>query len=126
MRDPNAERLELLSRNVAKLLSDFLKQSAALEKRSQPLRRRINADLRALVRSLPPEDRRGLGRLVAKRVQEIFDATGSPKVESSEGCVGRKGGGIRASSNGNFAGACVIAGQGGGIVGGGVEVGFSY
>ena len=126
MRDRQAERLERLSTNVAKLLSQFLKQSSTLEKRSRILRRRINVDLRALARQLPPRDRRRLSEQVAKRVQEIFDAAGSPKVETSEGCVGRRGGGIRVSANGNYAGACAIAGQGGGIVGGAVEVGFSY
>jgi hypothetical protein len=126
MQDRETERLERLSANVAKLLSQLLKQSLALEKRSQALRRRINVDLRALAKALPPKDRRRLSPLVAERVQEIFDAAGSPKVETSEGCVGRRGGGVRVSSNGNYAGACAIAGGGGGIVGGGVEVGFSY
>lgn len=126
MHDRETERVERLATNVARLLSRLLDQSATLERRTQILRRRINVDLRALARALPAKDRTRVNKLIAKRVQEIFDASGSPRVETSEGCVGRKGGGVRVSSNGNYAGACAIAGQGGGIVGGGVEVGFSY
>jgi|GEM_PF-3078279 len=122
----DSDRMTRLTNNITKLLSELLKHSVTLEKKTKPLRLKINVDLKALIKETPPKDRKALNKLIAAKVQAIFDSKGSPKVGTTEGCVGQPGGGVSVSDGDFFGGACAIAGEGGGITGGGVEVGFHY
>lgn len=119
-------RINRVSENIASLLSELLKTSGELEKKSKKTRLRIFADLKPLVEALPPEERGCLVTMVAVRVEQIFKKGGSPKVKLTGGCVGRGGLGVRAEEGGSFAGVCVAGSADEGVTGGGVEAGFSY
>ena len=112
--------------NITKLLNELLKDMTSLERKTKKLRLRINSDLKALVEALPPEERGRLISLIATQVQQVFDATGSPKVSVSGNCVGRDGIGLRASDGDFFAGVCVTGSLDQGITGGGIEAGGRY
>ena len=104
----------------------FSRQSAILEKKTKALRLRINVDLKELATEQSPKNRIRLHKLIAGKVQEIFNSQGSPKVDTTDNCLGQPGGGVSVSEGNAFANACVQTGEGGGVSGGGVEVGFHY
>lgn len=120
------ERLDSVAERLAGLLGDVLAQNRALQKDSARLRKEIMADLKPVIKGTAIEDRGAILSYLAVRVQAIFDAQGSPKVELSGGCAGAEGVGVRVTEGGAYAGVCVTGSLSEGPTGGGVEAGFTY
>jgi hypothetical protein len=121
----NKERFQRLSKNMAMFLNELIQATNELASRSETSRKRVFADLRVLLDEIPIPDQGVLLTRLEHEVQRILDLQGTPKVERSEGCVGRSGGGLKATEGDVTVGACVTTGRGG-VTGGGVEVSFRY
>ena len=123
--DSDPERMERLTNNFAILLRDLIREARELAARTEPHRKKVLVDLRALLDEIPDHDQGIVLTRLQHQVQRALDAEGSPKVGISTGCVGRPGAGVNATENGVTVGACATV-EGGKVTGGGVEVSVSY
>ncbi len=125
------KRVKRAARNLAKYLGDLHQNMTEFMIKNKPVRRRILADVKALVDSVPKSDRDLVAQAIAIETQRVFTAQPvlaakrSPKVGVSSGCVGRPGGGVTVSDGGATVKGCVIGTPGSGLQGGGVEVSVS-
>jgi hypothetical protein len=118
------ERFERLSRSIAEMLSQLIEQANELTARTETPRKRVFADLQALLAEIPERDQGVVLSRLEHEVQRVLDERGSPKVSVSGGkdaCLGRPGGRVDATEGGTSVGVCGII-QGGELVGGGVQV----
>jgi hypothetical protein len=118
------ERFERLSRSMAEMLSQLIKEANELVARTEGHRKRVFADLHALLEEVPEPDQGVVLSRLEHEVQRVLDEQGSPKVSVSGGkdaCLGRPGGRVDATEGGTTVGVCGII-QGGELVGGGVQV----
>jgi hypothetical protein len=118
------ERFERLSRSMAEMLSQLIEEADELATRREGHRKRVFADLHALLEEVPEPDHGVVLSRLEHEVQRVLDEKGSPKVSVSggkDGCLGRPGGGVHATDGGTTVGVCGIV-QGGELVGGGVQV----
>jgi hypothetical protein len=121
----DGRRFERLAKNIADLLTELISATNETATRSEERRKRAFVDLRALLDEIPAPDQGVVLTRLEYEVQRTLDAQGSPKVTVSAGCVGRNGGSINATDNGVTVGACAIV-EGGKVIGGGVQGGFTY
>ena len=120
------ERVQRAAHNVAEYLGDLLKIMSQFMAKSEPLRNRILADVKALVESLPERDRGAVLRPIAVETQRVFTAAGSPKVGISGGCVGADGVGMTVTEGNVTVTGCVAGTLESGPQGGGAEVSVKY
>jgi hypothetical protein len=116
------ERDKRAAHNLAQYLGDLLKIMIDFMAKTEPLRNRILADVRALVEALPDRDRGIILSAIAVETQRVFDAAGSPKVGISGGCVGADGVGVTATEGNVTVKGCMIGTLASGPQGGGAEV----
>jgi hypothetical protein len=123
--DPKVSRL---ATNLADLLLELLDEMNKVAARSEPKRKKVLVDLRAVLKQVDERDQGVILTQLRHDVQRQLDSRGSPKVTvsgGSTGCVGRPGGGVNATEGGVTVGVCAVV-DGVKPIGGGVQGSVSY